>query len=1157
MKLFIIPLMIVTNIVIVFSQTHEVRPLWEYTTTIASPESDTGLWMNNQPHFFLGSHWVGPRFTVNSLLHSNHFMSHWFKFFPGSSGAVSHFYQIPTGPERKALVIQTDYQSSLGFVRDQIFALQFDPEINGEQLRSGDSSGAAFGFHVRNDTLGSTNPIGMPHSNRFRLFASQLGTANSALALSQPVHSALYTQHPDFGNNQSLNRVHGYISINLRRLQTNDTLMNNDTILRIKLPIKQHNFTPIVPFIYFDSIGVSSLQEDTLPFNRGRALRLRAVPSGADSTQCIITRSMLPKGNASESDITISAFFRFKSEYDSSASIRNTFLQKFRQLPQNGQITDIGIDIRYYGKSDIGIDWVRFEVPYARNLLRSYYDTTIVAHRIRTHLSDLRNSIQTIRPSVRLLSFYGEDEPELTALLAQRHYNALLGGRWTSYMHNHNPLRHIIRPRYRWQTNLPSVTRSLWGVAPTSASVFSGSGSFMGSGFKRGWSPASQPAPYERTTGSTYEVIIHGNSTTLRDSAAYWNQFGQAPSNNWRTYHFNRPFPLSDNKHIDWFKYPDYLIAGGDHGAQPGIETASFELYAKDTTAIFSGKPWWSNVWLGTNWRFGRANNGKFWVNNDILRPQTGEEIRFQMWSGLIHGCKGFMLERLYHAPGIRQASTLALNESHGANLGALNSVIHNAVTDSIYAALGERIFDSTTTFTGGDFIAPQDSVPLLGYLEPDSIRKYLGIMPSRLYLGRLSIRHMVKTIFDMVAGNHGIGDTLMKLRLEAWVGKGYELTQKGNMTLLSKYIDLDTSKIKTRPINRNIYGTNLPLYEDTDSSFYDITLLSDTTANIDDIAYIGVQNRRTAPFVWLPQNDSLVLGRPDTVLSGLRPGKALTFLTTMEYENYVRRNKITKYSQSGAREITIPFKVRGRDAGDYPLLRIQEMGGTLDTVIGCDRPLAMKYLPGEGKIFRVRVQYPDRFTGDLAHSNQTKLVAHSIMRHDSVQNKWVEGDSVVYHAVYHKKIVGASARTGVYYRVSKPIAMASNTNALQWHNEILLSDSVEHHNRINLNDNCAFPALIVRFDSTMNTYNSFIVYGCTSSYSGDGTPFTGQHIVESIVALRRDTIINTSHGVSLDTVHSNVLSDYGTPMINASDSVNFYVYSCAQRGIIAGWKKP
>jgi len=103
---------------------------------------------------------------------------------------------------------------------------------------------------------------------------------------------------------------------------------------------------------------------------------------------------------------------------------------------------------------------------------------------------------------------------------------------------------------------------------------------------------------------------------------------------------------------------------------------------------------------------------------------------------------------------------------------------------------------------------------------------------------------------------------------------------------------------------------------------------------------------------------------------------------------------------------------------------------------VGQDKAITFKLLPGEGKIFRVEVLRSNEVAGNLAHSNQTKIVSHNLMRLDS-NGYWKEGDSLVYYMTYHKPVAGMlPARTAVYFRKSAPTSRWDNNAGLQWGND-------------------------------------------------------------------------------------------------------------------------
>ncbi len=255
---------------------------------------------------------------------------------------------------------------------------------------------------------------------------------------------------------------------------------------------------------------------------------------------------------------------------------------------------------------------------------------------------------------------------------------------------------------------------------------------------------------------------------------------------------------------------------------------------------------------------------------------------------------------------------------------------------------------------------------------------------------------------------------------------------------------------------------------------------------------------------------------------------------------------------------------MRGRDAGDYPLLRIQEMGGTLDTVIGCDRPLAMKYLPGEGKIFRVRVLPTDpSLTGNLAHSNQRKLISFPVPVYDSVKGYYVpSADSVRYHLCYFRPVSTSDKRTVVCYRRSKSTARNSPYANLVWENEVILSNSYSHPPRTIQNDTCAYPSLVARYDTVSGQTYCYVVYGCKGympqpPLTGIQEPF--QRIVESKIWHINATPWHYAY-ILADSVYTNNLAEFGTPMIAASEQNalggNFYAWADRKRGIGVGWHR-
>ena len=178
-------------------------------------------------------------------------------------------------------------------------------------------------------------------------------------------------------------------------------------------------------------------------------------------------------------------------------------------------------------------------------------------------------------------------------------------------------------------------------------------------------------------------------------------------------------------------------------------------------------------------------------------------------------------------------------------------------------------------------------------------------------------------------------------------------------------------------------------------------------------------------------------------------------------------------------------------------------------------------------------------------------------MRRHNGTGDWEERDTIVHYMTYHKQIPGrATGWTGVYFRKSKPADKHMSTAAIQWEEEYLLSDSVFHDSTWNWCDTCAYPSIVTRFDSSSVEYRSYIVYGCKPD-SVPGRSYNIQYIVESVVRVSSDTvIIGNLQGKSMEAVGSRDLAEWGTPMVNASDTANFYCWADPNSGIMAGWKR-
>ncbi|WP_295337492.1 hypothetical protein, partial [Flavobacterium sp.] len=303
-----------------------------------------------------------------------------------------------------------------------------------------------------------------------------------------------------------------------------------------------------------------------------------------------------------------------------------------------------------------------------------------------------------------------------------------------------------------------------------------------------------------------------------------------------------------------------------------------------------------------------------------------------------------------------------------------------------------------------GDFLDNNYShleiIPFPNQSVWNEVSTTMGVQPNRIFMGKKSIRNEMYKLHTWVRNNETL---LMNLRLQAWYGIGYKTWYKQRPsetvnTSLTKFVD--TLNIKTRKIfdvDETGYKTEQPNFENYES-FCDVTLLADKNdLNMNNSCFIGVQNRRTDPNIYFCEdpNDKHILFLSSYEYDSLSQhgGKNPTRSNSPIYQASVWQNYFHK--SFGCREITIPFNYCDPDnPNDYVLLRVQELKADenydeswpwwrqerfknyIDTVIGQNSSLAVKFLPGEGKMFKVDILRPEKIDGSLANSNQSKLIS-------------------------------------------------------------------------------------------------------------------------------------------------------------------------------------
>ncbi len=1015
---------------------------------------------------------------------------------------------------------------------------------------SGDNTGAAFGFLYR--ARGTIATI--DGSPRFRLLTTDVSTTTGTLVLDKPWPNDELRRfdrlNPRSTTASLLPEKSGdrwYLSINLRPLNPADGVGDDEVILKIRIPalvdlysttaMAQH----VIVFEPSNNPAIATLanvhtvlydNRSSTPSSanfRGRAYYW--TPPGGESTTFFITRKMLSRSSHPDSlDMTVSAFFTL-NRLNIFASNPYDLGQTSKNSNDYNAIMQTGIEVEYCGKSPIAISWIRFETEYGQEYFRGKYDAEI-RNNLQTLLNDFKNPLKN--PSgCKLFRFYGLDEAPPMQFWAMRYFNRVTGGlALTELGTDYAPhYRHIVQPAEYWT-----------------------GGAIAGD--------AQSSAPYIAYGASDYDDA----PSTLKPRRLLMLGFGSGyigdKRSNKITYRHYDMRVKGDNIHLDGSSFPTYIETMADSkGSASKMTGTSMAAYIWSLernyphNLIFSPTPWWSQIWQYSNWALSSYSVTSGTVDQTAMlngtRPQTGEELRATMWLPILLGAKGVM----YY-----QELTSKIGISTQAQYDQTAFIGLTSGNNSVAGVTGASIVTSNTLL-GGDFIeCSTTAIPGVdGWVDWSDVRDLseidrwiphistrataLGVPAKRLYLGRESGR---KVVYEF---NRWLDDTeteLTTLRLKGWLCKHFRTTvttaSLADLTAFSERVLLTSTATQTRQIGR-IDG-----YEAPDSSIVHITYLEPQT-NPDNRFYIGILNGKLDPVVVVPTTATFTIngvtvtgtsyGHPTAAtLTTIAAGKEFRFFSTAEFDALsttatpVPAGKLGMYSQLGAREIAIRFNYKTTDE-EYQLLRVQQVGGGLDTVVGEDSRLPVLYKPGEGKMFRVTpLPVNTKPTGELAYSNQRKIV---------VFPKQGSANQFYYHMVYERTKLG---RTSVYYRRSKVVTSATISENINWESETVLRGTTA------TGSDCMHPALVVRNNSA-GVPTVYAVYGCT----GATTPAGSIAIVENmfpaeaaIMTSTTGTVIGTISGVTS-------LTDWGTPAISAIASGNFYCWPTTSPGIVVGYR--
>jgi len=785
-----------------------------------------------------------------------------------------------------------------------------------------------------------------------------------------------------------------YLSLNLRRDDTS-TVQNNDNVLAIR--IKYYTPSEDSGWVKFNLIP--DWDRDSiinLPNGRGRIRRLN------DTTACTafsIKKSMLPiLTDSGRKDITISA----KMIFDDSITLHNLRLRTSWSDTISTHIARLKIDVTYMDNSTpISIDWVRIESKVAQDLFRGKYDSAIVANARAaiTHLTTPEFQSRGIRP----YRFYLKDEHLPEDWGAHRYINKLIG----------NICVDEARFRDIEQSNAYPLQRMYYLELPE---FWAAVNSFNG---------GKALVPYVRSGHNSDDPLGHLGSFGINGGYArsYW---GQSDSNfniydtlhsdyetnvggifdsngNWVSY---RNF--TDIKAMDAEKYRTWIY-GIDH-TQEVIERSLYDLMcgSKYQKYLFSGQKWWLQNWVGNDLTLNSVRQvyQDSIGNNTVLmggHSISGEEASQAIWQPLILGAKGLIYDLepsdgyptrigLWHGQKYFNKDIADTADTLDPDLVRI-PVNHRLTLAQRTALLASDTALLYSDLVGGDYITiptgPNDSLwdytRIQDYLPKYATMKdFLGLETNRLYIGRKSARTSMYKIHEWVRANE---ETLMKLRLQAWLGKGYRKwyaqgSQITSDSIMKQYIDI--GNIKTRPLGRVDTNRN-PYYEQSsiDSGFYDITILKDTTDLNGAGIYLGVQNRRTDPLIYDVVNNKMI------------------FTPTAEFDQHVQSTDSAEaalwqsrwWQRQGAREIRIPvnpsfnnFNAKTVSVREFNNLSDwfanEPYNNVIDTMLEVEDGkgyITIKLLPGQGKILRIEFETGDTI-GDVVKNNDVKIILNPSM---------------------------------------------------------------------------------------------------------------------------------------------------------------------------------
>jgi hypothetical protein len=959
------------------------------------------------------------------------------------------------------------------------------------------------------------------------------------------------------------------LSMNLRRSSTVSNVQDDTEILYFEIEYGNDDYddpTGNIEFSYLPSTNTGDTYtinaSSTVSVNRGIARIMQKYDPPV--TIGTVTRAMLPPGNLGQDrDITISAQFECDGDPNPLMGISNN---------------NLNIKVYYNGNEDIEIDWIRLETPWAQKLLFGEQDYWLKHGVQRLHDLFLGQNYSNINAVP--FRVYTRDEGTYSYWAAYRYFNQLVGNIGTA------EIEPKLTHHFDYYINPGEFWNGMWGYNNHDPAPYirDGHRSIPTREYEK-YKYWDLKWGYERTLErivlSEYETFLNYTSTVTDVNTKS---------------SFSVIQELSMDDYLDQFA----KNGSGFEGLLGRLEGRLFldKYYNEENSYyLFSDKKWYGQTFPMSQWQAMTVNPPATYTYLTNIRPPTGEEYRMPVWSFLIMGAKGLVYDgesshqftTWNSIPGFKQ-----VRFDHGQNFYNDFPEYENISDDYEFLKQDE---------IGSDFVCEDcyDWTDITGNIywnEVTGTPQAMKIPANRLYLGRKSARTEAKKVHDWV---RAVEDDLLELNLRAWVGKGYKMYHRTHPTFTINDFDdiIDRSRITTRPIGREKNGE--PYYEqgsivndgngdiEIDSGFYDLTILMhNDDPDMSNEFYIGVLNRRTDPLLYFEdsQYDANIHSSWSTTSNYLK------FISTAEFDDLCINGGADPYHPNGtvsdaeywqnyywkrlgAREINIPFTYTYNPNNDeYALLKITELGiedknlfpvdvnqewngdagswgdpnmyHRIDTIIGQDRTLTLKMLPGEGKILKVEVLKPNTaLTGTLEFSNQHKLVAYPT----TIGTYGVDPEYLKYHTVYCKE--DDQGYMTVFYAQSDIIDHLSDKENIDWIvSDYSLSDNILNYEGYRFD--CYHPSIVVRKNNE-GVDCAFIVYSCDLEEAGS---IIVENVLTNINSLNPNNFTD-SDTYRLTNFSGTITDNWGTPVVNASPSYNYYTWSDEDNGIGIAAKTP